>query len=446
VRLGIIGGGPGGYSAALRASLKAIDTTIFEKEEIGGICLNTGCIPTKTLVSYANLLNLISKSKRFGLNVSVKNLDWKRIQESKDNAKRRLVIGVSNLLNNRGVKIIKEKADLVDNFLIETESKRYEFDRIIIATGSKPKKAPFTVPADVWDSRDAVNSKDIPRSLSIIGAGVIGLEFAHIYSSFGSNISIVELENEVMPGEDEDLSSILRKTFEKRKIRFYLSSTVKEVIKNDRFITKFIYKGKEKVIESDRVLLSIGRIPFIKDFEGILEFERGAIKVDKYLRSSKENIYAIGDCIGGRLLAHCAYKEAEIAVRNILGEDVEINERVIPRVVYTNPEFASVGFTEDELKKDNIYYKVSKYPFSGNPRAIASNETVGEVKLIYNKKGEILGCGIVSNEASELISILSLAMEYNININKLSEFVFPHPTLSEAIKETAAIADGNPIH
>ena len=446
MKLGIIGGGPGGYSAALRASVKGIDTTIFEKEEIGGVCLNVGCIPTKTLVSYANLLNLISKSKRFGLNIGVKNLDWKRIQESKDNAKKRLVIGVSNLLKNRGVKIIKEKADLVDNFSIETKSKRYKFDRIILATGSNQKTAPFKVPVEVWDSRDAVNSKEIPGSLTIIGAGVIGLEFAHIYNSFGSEISIVELENEVLPGEDWDLSSILRKTFEKRNIRFYLSSTVKEVIKNDRFLTKFIYKGKEKVIESDRVLLSIGRIPFINDFEDILEFERGAIKVDKYLRSSIKNVYAIGDCIGGRLLAHCAYKEAEIAVRNILGEDIEINEVIIPRVVYTKPEFASVGFTEDELKKDNIYYEVSKYPFSGNPRAVASNETTGEIKLIYNKKGEILGCGIVSNEASELISILSLAMEYNINVNKLSELVFPHPTLSEAIKEIAAIADGNPIH
>jgi dihydrolipoamide dehydrogenase len=446
VKLGIIGGGPGGYSAALRASVKGIDTTIFEKEEIGGVCLNVGCIPTKTLVSYANFLNLISKSKRFGLNVVVKDLDWKRIQDSKDKTKKRLVGGVSNLLKKRGVKIIKEKADLVDDFLIETESERYKFDRIIIATGSNPKEAPFAVPGEVWDSRDAVNSKEIPGSLTIIGAGVIGLEFAHIYRSFGSDISVVELESEVLPGEDEDLSKILRKTFEKRNIRFYLSSTVKDIIKNDRFLTKFIYKGKEKVIESDRVLISIGRIPFIEDFKNTLEIEGGVIKVDKHLRSSIKNIYAIGDCIGGRLLAHCAYKEAEIAVRNILGEDIEIDERVIPRVVYTNPEFASVGFTEDELKKDNKYYEVSKYPFSGNPRAIASNETVGEVKVIYNKKGEILGCGIVSNEASELISILSLAMECKINISKLSELVFPHPTLSEAIKETAAIADGNPIH
>lgn len=446
MRLGIIGGGPGGYSAALRASQKGLDTTIFEKEEIGGVCLNVGCIPTKALITCANLQNSLIKSKRFGINVEVKSSDWEKIQDFKASATKRLVLGVSNLLRKRGIGIIKKKAKLLDEFVIEAGSNRYEFDRIIIATGSLPKKPTFPIVEGMWDSSDAINSQVIPQSLTIIGGGVIGLEFAHIYASFGSDVSIIELESEILPGEDKDLAASLRKTFEKRGIRFYISASVKEIKADENFKINFLHNGEKKELEADRVLLSIGRSPFIQEFASNLTVEGEAIKVDTHLRTSVKNIYAIGDCIGGNLLAHAAYKEAEIAVRNILGEDIEIDERVVPRVVYTYPEFASVGFTEDELKREGMDFERARFPFSGNPRAIASGETVGEVKIFYNKKGEILGGCIINIEASELISQVSIAMEYGINVKKLSSVVFPHPTLSEAIKEATSIADGNPIH
>jgi len=446
VKLGIIGGGPGGYSSALRASQKGLNTTLFEKGEIGGVCLNIGCIPTKALITCANLQNYFLKAKRFGFIIDVRDSDWKKIQQFKMSATKRLVLGVSNLLRKQGVNVIKAQAKLKDECRIEVGEKTYEFDKIIIATGSRPKTPPFPIVEGVWRSSDAINARKLPSSLIIIGGGVIGLEFAYIYASFGSDVLILELESEVLPGEDRDLAAFLRKALEKRGIQFYLSSFVKEIQKEDRFKIIFLHKGEEKELEADKVLLSIGRSPDIEAFSRILQTLNGAIKVDKHLETSMKNVYAIGDCIGGNLLAHAAYKEAEIAIRNILGEDIEINERVVPRVVYTNPELASVGFTEGILQKEGIEFEVARFPFSRNGRAIASGEPSGEVKIFFNKKGEILGAGIISTEASELITQVSLAMEYGINVRKLSRVVFPHPTLSEAIKEAASIADGNPIH
>jgi len=446
VKLGIIGGGPGGYSAALRASRKGLDISLFEREEIGGVCLNVGCIPTKALITCANVQNSFLKAKRFGLNIEINEPDWEKIQRFKTRATKRIVLGVSNLLGKRGVRVIKEDAKLKDDCMIEAGGKSYEFDRIIIATGSIPNVPKFPVAEGIWNSTDAINAAEIPLALTIIGGGVIGLEFAYIYASFGSDVRVLELEGEVLPGEDRDLSSSLRKNLEKKGIRFYLSSFVKEVKKEDSFKVNFLHDGKEKELKADKVLLSIRRSPFIQTFPKDLLIERGAIKVDKHLRTSLKNVYAIGDCIGGNLLAHAAYKESEVVVRNIIGEDTEINERVVPRVVYTNPELALVGFTEEELQKEGTDFEVARFSFSANGRAIASGGSFGEVKIIYNKKGEILGGGIIGREASELITQVSMAMEYGINVKKLSRLVFPHPTLSEAIKEAVAIANGNPFH
>lgn len=446
MRLGIIGGGPGGYSAALRASRKGLDVTLFEREEIGGVCLNMGCIPMKALVEGANLYHSFFKAKRYGFDIEIKKRDWNRIQHFKKNAGKRLVLGVSNLLLNRGVEVVREEALLKNEGVIEAGGNRYEFDRIIIATGSSPTPPPFSVSGDIWNSDDALNALRIPSSLLIIGGGVIGLEFAYIFVSFGSKVQVVELESEILPGEDRNSASNLRRNLEKKGIRFYLSSRVKEVRKEDRFKVIFEFEGEEVELESEKVLLSIGRSPNVQGFPDGIEIKNRTIKVDKYLHTSIKSIYAIGDCIGGNLLAHAAYKEAEVAVSNIIGENIEIDERAVPRVVYTNPELASVGFTEEELLEKGMDYEKARFPFSANGRAIASGETSGEVKILHNKKGDILGANILSCEASELITQISLAMEYGIDVGKVSRVVFPHPARSEAIKEAASIADGNPVH
>ncbi|MCK4420238.1 dihydrolipoyl dehydrogenase [candidate division WOR-3 bacterium] len=446
MRLGIIGGGPGGYSLALRASNKGLDVVLFEREEIGGVCLNVGCIPTKALITCARLKDSLKKTKRLGLKVELEKVDWETVQRFKESSRNRIVLGVSNLLKKRGVELIRDEAELRDERTIQAGKKNYDFDRIIIATGSISTPPGFPVPEGIWDSTDALNALKVPRSLLIVGGGAIGLEFGYIYNCFGSEVSILELESEILPGESKGSVLPLRKNLEKKGIRFYLSSFISEIQRKDIFRIIFEQKGKEKQIESEKVLISIGRTPNINAVPKEIITENRRIKVDNKMRTDMENVYAVGDCIGGYLLAHTAYKEAEIALRNILGENIDLDERVVPRVVYTNPEFASVGSTEEELKEKGMDFEMASFSFSANPRAIASGETAGSVKILYDEKGNILGGDIIGDESSELITQLSLAMEYGIDIKKLSELIYPHPSLSEAIKEAASIADGDPVH
>ena len=446
MRLGIIGGGPGGYSLALRASNKGLDVVLFEREEIGGVCLNVGCIPTKALITCARLKDSLKKTKRLGLKVELEKVDWETVQRFKENSRNRIVLGVSNLLKKRGVELIRDEAELRDERTIQAGKKNYDFDRIIIATGSISNPPGFPVPEGIWDSTDALNALKVPRSLLIVGGGAIGLEFGYIYNCFGSEVSILELESEILPGESKGSVLPLRKNLEKKGIRFYLSSFISEIQRKDIFRIIFEQNGKEKQIESEKVLISIGRTPNINAVPKEIITENRRIKVDNKMRTDMENVYAVGDCIGGYLLAHTAYKEAEIALRNILGENIDLDERVVPRVVYTNPEFASVGSTEEELKEKGMDFEMASFSFSANPRAIASGETAGSVKILYDEKGNILGGDIIGDESSELITQLSLAMEYGIDIKKLSELIYPHPSLSEAIKEAASIADGDPVH
>ncbi len=446
MRLGIIGGGPGGYSLALRASNKGLDVVLFEREEIGGVCLNVGCIPTKALITCARLKDSLKKTKRLGLKVELEKVDWETVQRFKESSRNRIVLGVSNLLKKRGVELIRDEAELRDERTIQAGKKNYNFDRIIIATGSISTPPGFPVPEGIWDSTDALNALKVPRSLLIVGGGAIGLEFGYIYNCFGSEVSILELESEILPGESKGSVLPLRKNLEKKGIRFYLSSFISEIQRKDIFRIIFEQKGKEKQIESEKVLISIGRTPNINAVPKEIITENRRIKVDNKMRTDMENVYAVGDCIGGYLLAHTAYKEAEIALRNILGENIDLDERVVPRVVYTNPEFASVGSTEEELKEKGMDFEMASFSFSANPRAIASGETAGSVKILYDEKGNILGGDIIGDESSELITQLSLAMEYGIDIKKLSELIYPHPSLSEAIKEAASIADGDPVH
>ena len=446
MRLGIIGGGPGGYSLALRASNKGLDVVLFEREEIGGVCLNVGCIPTKALITCARLKDSLKKTKRLGLKVELEKVDWETVQRFKESSRNRIVLGVSNLLKKRGVELIRDEAELRDERTIQAGKKNYNFDRIIIATGSISTPPGFPVPEGIWDSTDALNALKVPRSLLIVGGGAIGLEFGYIYNCFGSEVSILELESEILPGESKGSVLPLRKNLEKKGIRFYLSSFISEIQRKDIFRIIFEQNGKEKQIESEKVLISIGRTPNINAVPKEIITENRRIKVDNKMRTDMENVYAVGDCIGGYLLAHTAYKEAEIALRNILGENIALDERVVPRVVYTNPEFASVGSTEEELKEKGMDFEMASFSFSANPRAIASGETAGSVKILYDEKGNILGGDIIGDESSELITQLSLAMEYGIDIKKLSELIYPHPSLSEAIKEAASIADGDPVH
>ncbi len=433
MQIGIIGGGPAGYSAAIRVANKNNKVQLFEKGEIGGVCLNTGCIPTKSLIASVSLYDSIDSDKI--------KIDWKKIQQDKKLAVKKVILGLMGLLKEKKIQIIKKEAKLKRDGSIEVNGKVLKFDRVILATGSTPIQSPFPAPEDVWDSTDALETPELPESIAIIGAGFIGLEFGYIFSCLGCKVYFIEKENEALPGEDVESAAILRKSLMKRGIKFYFSSEVTEVEnKNDNFEVFFKKNGKEEKIESQKVLVSIGRIPNIDTLPREILYKNEVVEVNDFLETKIKNVYAIGDCTGGHLLAHSAYKEAEIAARNILGEKIKKEGYSIPRVVYTHPEIASVGYSEEKARLENIDYKVSKIPYASNGRAIASGQTTGYIKIIHTEDGEILGSIIVGENASELISALSLAMDNELGVEQLSEVVFPHPTFSEIIREASLAA------
>jgi dihydrolipoamide dehydrogenase len=433
MRIGIIGGGPAGYSSAIRVSNGNNKVQLFEKGEMGGVCLNIGCIPTKALIYSANLYDIVKSDRR--------KPDLEEIQEKKALAVKRVLLGLEGLLKEKKIEIIKEEAILKEDGSIKSKRKEYKFDKVIIATGSKPIVPPFTTPKDTWSSKDALEAPDLPASIVIIGAGYIGLEFGYVFSCLGSKVSIIERENEMLPGEDKESAAILRKSLLRKGIKFYLSSEVIEVKKkNKKFEVFFKNRDKEEKIESEKVLIAIGRTPNVDNLPGGILKGKKVVKVDDFLETDIKGVYAIGDCIGGQLLAHSAYKDAEIAARNILGEKIKKDEFAIPRVVYTHPELASIGKSEEEAKSMDIDYLVSRVPFASNGRAIASGKTTGQIKIIHTKEGKIIGSIILGENASELISIFSLAMDNGLGLKKLSETVYPHPTFSEVIGEVSKVA------
>ncbi len=430
MRIGIIGGGPAGYSAAIRLSERGNKVQVFEKGEVGGVCLNVGCIPTKSLIYSASLYDIVKSYKR--------EVSWEEIQKKKDLAVKRVLTGLKGLLKENKIEIINKEAVLKGNGSIKSDEKEYQFDKVIVASGSKSVKSPFPAPDDVWDSKDAIASEKLPESIVIIGAGFIGLEFGYIFSCLGSKVWVIEKEDEALPGEDRESAAILRKSLMRKGIKFYFSSEVIEIEKeNNKYLVIFKKDDKEQEIATEKVLIAIGRIPNVDNLPvEILEMNK-VVKVNDYLETRIKNVYAIGDCRGEYLLAHSAYKDAEIVTKNILGEKRKKDEFIIPRVVYTEPEYASVGYSEEKAKAENIDYKVSRVNIASNGRALATGKTSGYIKLIYEKKGRIVGGIIVGGNASELIPLLSLSMDRNIDVEELSESVFPHPTFSESIREVS---------
>ncbi len=437
MRIGIIGGGPAGYSAAIRLSEKGNKVNLFEKEKVGGVCLNMGCIPAKSLIYSANLYSIFKSDK--------KEPDWGKIQGKKALAVKRDLMGLERLLEENKIEVIKKEAKLKIGGSIEA-GKMYNFDKVIVATGSVPIAPPFEVPEDVWGSTEALEAKELPESITVIGAGYIGLELGYLFSCLGSKVSLIEKEKEVLPGEDTESAVLLRKSLMRKGMKFYLSSKVAGVEKvNGKFKVIFNNNNKEVKVESEKVLIAIGRKPNIDNLPGeILEGDK-VVKVNDFLETKMKSVYAAGDCRGGYLLAHGAYKDAEIVARNIFGEKVEKDKFSIPRVVYTDPELASVGKTEEKVRSLNIDYLVSKVPFASNGRAIATGKTRGQIKIIHTKEGEIIGSMILGESASEIISLLGLAMDMKISIKRLSETVFPHPTFSEVIGKVTAAAEGHTV-
>lgn len=455
--IAIIGGGPGGYVAAIYAGKKKAKVCLIERDELGGTCLNRGCIPTKALIHSANIVSEIKQAKRFGIITRDVQIDWNTIQKNKETIVKTLTKGVENLLKANGVKTYKGTAKLLDKNTIEItyqtgQKETITAQKIILATGSSPVIIPipgYDLPG-VITSDEALSLEELPESMLIIGGGVIGIELGYIYNTMGVDITIVEMLPQILPRQDEEIQKELRKILERQGIKIYTSSKVKAIEKTeDKLITTFETQEGVKQITTDRILMAAGRKPnteAVKDLN--LDIQKTGITVDEYLRTNIQNIYAIGDVTGKSMLAHVASHQGITAAKNALGQNKKMDYKVIPGCIYTSPEVASVGLTEEEARqkyKDNI--KIGRFPFIASGKALTLGERQGFVKIISDSKyNEILGVHILGPNATELAAEAALAIKLECTAEELADTIHAHPTLSEAVMEASFDLLGEPIH
>ncbi|HMM01726.1 MULTISPECIES: dihydrolipoyl dehydrogenase [unclassified Dysgonomonas] len=442
--IAIIGGGPAGYNAAEKAALNGLRTILFEKNAIGGVCLNEGCIPTKTLLYSAKTLDNIKSASKYGISVEGKpTFDLPKIISRKDKVVKKLTAGVSAKLSFNGVTVVQGAAGIVneDNglFQIKSGENTYSVKYILLCTGSETIIPPIKglSEVDYWTSKEALESKELPKSLAIIGGGVIGIEFASFFNSMGVKVNVIEMMPEILGAMDKETSAMLRTDYTKKGVTFRLNTKVVEVTKKGVVVEK---DGKSETIEADRILVSVGRRPIVKGFglENLnIEMLRNGIKVNEYMQTSNPRVYAAGDVTGFSLLAHTAIREGEVAISHIVGEDDKMSYKAIPGVVYTNPELAGVGKTEEELNANGESFRVLKLPMAYSGRFVAENEVGnGLCKIIVDDDDRIIGCHMLGNPASELIVIAGIAIENGDTVEEFRKHVYPHPTVSEIIHET----------
>ena len=442
--IAIIGGGPAGYNAAEKAAINGLKTVLFEKNAIGGVCLNEGCIPTKTLLYSAKLLDNMKGASKYGiLEGEQAGFDLGKIISRKDKVVKKLTGGVKMKLTSSGVEIVEGVATLLgeksDKIRISCNEVEYVVKYVLVCTGSDTIIPPIKGLADVayWTSKEALEIKELPKSLVIIGGGVIGIEFASFFNSMGVKVTVIEMMPEILGAMDKETSAMLRKEYAKKGIDFHLNTKVTEVSPEGVTIEK---DSKTSIINADRILLSVGR-KANTDKVGLsnlsVEILRNGVKVNEYMQTSHPRVYACGDITGYSMLAHTAIRERDVAVNHILGIDDPMSYKAIPGVVYTNPEIAGIGKTEEELKATGSYYQVLKLPMAYSGRFVAENELGnGLCKLIIDEEAKIIGCHMLGNPASELITIAGMAIEQELTVDDFRKVVFPHPTVSEIIHES----------
>ena len=447
----VIGGGPAGYVAAIRAAQVGGKVAVVEKSELGGTCLNRGCIPTKTFLKNAEIIEGIEMSSKRGIILENEKftVDMPKVVSLKNEIVKTLTNGVQGLLKSNSIKIFKVVGKInKDKDVVINGEKVLRTNKIILAGGSKVGSVniPGIESKRVLTSDDILDLKELPKSLAVIGGGVVGVELGQAYLSFGSEVTVIEMMDRIVPGVDREASETLRKALEKKGMKILTSSKIKEIIdEGDKLRIKL--EDKEDVV-AEKALLSIGRVP---DLEAVgeldLEMERGKIKVDKYMETSVKGVYAPGDINGIKMLAHAAFRMGEVAAENaILGNHREIKLETTPSAIYTIPEVGMVGLTEEEAK-EKYDINIGKFAFVGNGRALASGDTTGFVKVIADKKyGEILGVHIVGQSAAEIINEASSLMAMEITVDEVIKTIHGHPTFSEALFEACADVLGEAIH
>lgn len=439
----IIGGGPAGYTAAEKAAANGLSTLLFEKNALGGVCLNEGCVPTKTLLYSAKVYDTIKHASKYAVSAENPTFDFPKIIARKNKVVKKLTAGIRMKMKEHGVEVISGEATIQGRaedgtITIICGETTYEAAHLLLCTGSETVIPPIPGLQETayWTSREALQSKELPASLVIIGGGVIGMEFASFFNSMGTEVHVVEMLDKILGPMDRELSDQLQAEYAKRGVKFYLGHKVTAVSEGAVTVEK---AGETSTIQGEKILLSVGRRPVTKGF-GLetlaLEPFRNGIQVNEYMQTSVPNVYACGDITAFSLLAHTAVSEAEVAIDHILGKNRSMSYKAIPGVVYTNPEIAGVGITEEDVQAAGVPYTVKKIPMAFSGRFVAENEQGnGVCKLILAEDGTVIGAHLLGNPASELIVIAGLAIERGMKADELKAIVFPHPTVGEIIKE-----------
>ena len=450
--IAVIGGGPGGYVAAIRAAQLGLKTVVIEKDTVGGTCLNRGCIPTKAYLKHTELIHDLKRMDEFGIIVEGYSLNWKKMRERKNKVVSKLTGGIRGLFKKNGVDLIKGLGEVISEHQIKVaaeEDKKIWAENIIIATGSAPIMPGLKgmeLPG-VISSKEALDLDELPKRIVIIGGGVIGVEMASIYSSLEVEVTIVEIMDNILVNFDEEMVNILKQNLKKQGVKLLTSSKVTEIIKeNDELIVK-LESEKTNQIKTDKVLAAVGRKPVFSGLENLdLEMENGFIKVNFQMQTSIPGVYAVGDVTGGLLLAHEASAEGITAVKNIIGDN-ELRDNLIPNCVYSLPEIASVGMSEEEAKKEGYQINVGRFPFKASGKAVAVASEAGFVKIISDKKwDQILGVQIIGPHATDLIAEAVIAIKLESTSEVLANTIHAHPTLAESVKEAAEDVNNLTIH
>ncbi|MBU1093114.1 MAG: dihydrolipoyl dehydrogenase [Firmicutes bacterium] len=448
----VLGGGPGGYVSAIKLAQLGAKVALIEKEVVGGICLNHGCIPTKTLLKNAKVYKTVQHALEYGVVVDGQvSFDWNLMLKRKNIVVKKLTMGVAGLLKKNGVEVFSGLGKVLSAKQVEVSGEVLETKQLILATGASPIIPPIPGLKEAYEAKIAVTSRELlqienaPKSLVIIGGGVIGIEFATIFSSLGSKVTIIEKLDGILPMMDDDVRNAYTKTLKRDGIEIYAESEVKEVKGNE---VTYVNQGQETKVKADTILVSVGMRPNTSGLEVLkLKMDRNAIETNEFMQTSVPNVYAIGDVNGKYMLAHVASAEGLVAAEHIMGKKASMRYDRVPNAVYGSPEISTIGLTEKEVKAKGIPYKVSTFPLLASGKAMADNEKDGFIKLIVSEKyKEILGAHIFSYNASDLIAELGVTMELEGTAYEIAHTIHPHPTLSEIVLEAAHGAVDKPIH
>lgn len=452
--IAIIGGGPGGYVAAIKAAQVGKKVLLIEKDKVGGVCLNYGCIPTKTLLHSAKLYDNMINSYDYGILIEDKSsiiIDWNKMLKRKDSVVKRLVGGVEGLLKKNKVDVIYGIAKSVKKSSLIVNDEKVEYKNLIIATGSSVLNPDISGLKEsveegyAIDSTGAISLDKIPKSMIILGGGVISIEFATLYNNLGTEVTIIQRSGEILKFLDKDVRTLIHKHLIKRGVKIITDTSIRN-IKDGSVV--FEHKGETKTVTGEKILLSLGRKANISAFEELdLKTNSKGVIVNDHMQTNVKNVYAIGDVNGKYMLAHVASAEGIVAVNDIIGEKEKINYNKIPSCIYSSPEVGVVGLSEEEAIKEGHDVIISMFPLSANGKALAEGESTGFVKLVADKTyGEVLGVHIVASHATDMIAEAVATLELEGTIHDLAKTVHPHPTLSEIVMEAAHGAIDKPIH